>query len=54
MQPKKTYEEIGWHVQSALNFIAQGLHLKHKLFEKNKPRKLKFEWKINKIKMTFN
>ena len=37
---------------SAANFIAQGLHLQQKLFEKNKSRKWKLEWKINKIKMT--
>jgi hypothetical protein len=41
-------EEIGWHVQLAPNFIAQSLNLQQKLSERNKSRKWKVDWKINK------
>jgi hypothetical protein len=36
---RKCVQGIGWHGQSAPNFIAQGLHLQQELFEKNKSRK---------------
>jgi len=47
-------EEIQWHIQAAPIFIAQCLNLKQKLFEENKSRIWKLEWKTNKIRIIFN
>ena len=44
-------EEVRWYVHSALNFITQGLELLQMLFEKNRSRKWKLDWKMNKKKL---
>ena len=50
LKPKQCLSKFD-DMPSAANFIAQGIHLQQKLFEKNKSRKWKLEGKINKIKI---